>query len=320
MTDFDDAKRRAKTAELEIIVAIAASGSLGGAALQLGCTQSRISHALGELEDVLGERLFDRSRTGARPTEAGVVAVSRARAILQMIDRLTVGGAGLGLHGVVRIAAYRSVATHLLTPAILDVTANHRGVRIELDDGCDERSDIERLVHDRRADLGIVHLPTSAGLMTRPFARDAYVAVAAATQLPSKHSFWSDLARLALFELRCSGARAAVEACRRDGMTNRTTASFASDSTIIAQIAARRGMAILPRLAVEPLPAGLVAITLPITAVRELVTVRRRGQSNATVRAVERELVAAVARPSLVARRWLIAPGEATLRVQRTAC
>ena len=306
MNDFDDAKRRAKTSELEIIVAIAASGSLGRAALQLGCTQSRISHALGELEDVLGERLFHRSRTGARPTEAGVVAVSRARTILQMMDRLTVGGAALGLHGAVRIAAYRSVATHLLTPAILDVTAKHRGVRIEIDDSCDERSDVERLVYDRRADLGIVHLPTSAGFTSRPFARDAYVAVTAAKHAPSRRSFWGDLAGLALFELRCSGAHAAVESCRRDGMTNRTAASFASDSTIIAQIAARRGMAILPRLAVEPLPAGLVATTLPITAVRELVIVRRRGAPNATVRAVERELLAAVARPSLAARRWLV--------------
>ena len=245
--------------------------------------------------------------------------MTRARAILQMIDRLTLGNAGLGLHGVVRIAAYRSVATHLLTPAILDVTAKHRGVRIEIDDGCDERSDVERLVYDRRADLGVVHLPTSAGLASRPFARDAYVAVVATERPPSRRSFWSDLAGLALFELRCSGAHAAVEACRRDGMTNRTAASFASDSTIIAQVAARRGLAILPRLAVEPLPAGLVAITLPITAVRELVTVRRRGPPSATVRAVERELVAAVARPSLAARRWLIAPREATPRVRRIA-
>ena len=210
MNDFDDAKRRAKTSELEIIVAIAASGSLGRAALQLGCTQSRISHALGELEAVVGERLLHRSRTGARPTEAGVVAVTRARAILQMIDRLTLGNAGLGLHGVVRIAAYRSVATHLLTPAILDVTAKHRGVRIEIDDGCDERSDVERLVYDRRADLGVVHLPTSAGLASRPFARDAYVAVVATERPPSRRSFWSDLAGLALFELRCSGAHASM--------------------------------------------------------------------------------------------------------------
>jgi DNA-binding transcriptional LysR family regulator len=308
MSDFDDAKRRAKTAELEVIVAIAASGSLGGAALQLGCTQSRISHALGELEAAVGERLFHRSRTGTRPTEAGVVAVARARAILQMIDRLTVGRGGL--HGVVRIAAYRSIATHLLTPAILDVSAKHHDIRIEIDDGADDKSDVERLVYDRRVDLGVVHLPTSAGFVSRPFARDAYVVVVGAEHRASRRAFWSDLAGISLFELRCSGARAAVEACRRDGMTNRTVASFASDSTIVAQVASRRGMAILPRLAVEPLPAGLAALTLPIVAVRELVAVRRRGQPSATVRAVERALIAALARPSLTARRWLLPSHE----------
>jgi DNA-binding transcriptional LysR family regulator len=304
MKDFDD-RRRPKTSELEVLVAIATSGSLGRAAQHLECTQSRISHALGELEGVLGERLFHRSRTGTYPTEAGLVAVARAREVLQTLDRLTLRGAGTGLHGVVRIAAYRSVATHLLTPGALDVTQQHRGIRIEIDDECAERSDVERLVRDGRADLGVVHLPTSSGFKTTPFAKDDYVAVVRSEHRPTRNAFWQALAGLPLFELRCSGARAAVEACRRAGMTNPTVASFASDSTIVAQVAARRGMAILPRLAVEPLPSGLVAVALPIAATRDLVMIRRRGRPAPAVRVAERGLLAALARPTMTARRWL---------------
>jgi DNA-binding transcriptional LysR family regulator len=305
MKHFDDPKRRPKTSELEVIVAIATSGSFGGAAAQLGCTQSRISHALGEVESVVGTRLFQRSRTGTFPTEVGVVAVARAREILQLIDRLTAGRPGSGLMGVVRIAAYRSIATHLLTPAVPEITFKHRGLRIEIDDSCAERADVERQVHDGRADLGIAHMPIGAGFATKPFVQDDYMAVIRSDGKPSKGAFWRDLASLPLFELRCSGARAAVEACRRNGMTNRTAATFSSDSTILAQVAVRRGIAILPRLAVEPLPARMVALPLPIPALRSLAILRRRGRPSPAARAVADTLLTAIRQPTFPARKWL---------------
>jgi DNA-binding transcriptional LysR family regulator len=315
MRNFDGPTRRLKTSELEVIVAIATSGSLGRAALQLACTQSRVSYALGEVERVLGMRLFHRSRTGTVPTEAGAAAVSRVREILQRLDSIAATGGRLGLLGVVRIAAYRSVATHLLIPAVLDVNARHRRVSVEIDDACDDRSDVERSVRDGRADLGVVHQPVSAGFAVSPFAQDRYVAVVRADCRPTEpRRFWEHVAPLPLFELRCSGARAAVEACRRDGMKNRTVATFASDSTIIAQVGARRGLALLPRLAAEPLPAGLVAVMPPIEAVRSLMMIRRNGSAGTAVLAVQRTLVAALRGSTFTARRWLYVAQHDALR------
>jgi DNA-binding transcriptional LysR family regulator len=299
MNDFDGASRRPKTSELEILVAIAASGSLSGAAAHLGCTQSRISHALGELEGVVGQRLFQRSRTGTHPTDAGVVAIEQARRALQLLDQLTTSPADAALLGVVRVAAYRSVATHVLTPAALAVTAKHRGVRVEVDDACDDKTSVERSLRDGHADIGIVHTPHSAGFITTPFARDDYVAVTHVACRPRPGAFWRDLAQMPLFELRCSGAHAAVEACRRDGMTNRTSGTFSSDSTILAHVVQRRGVAILPRLAIEPLGSDLVAVPLPIEAIRMLVMIRRRARSNRAIRTVAAELAAFVRRAPL---------------------
>ena len=306
MNDFDDLRRRPKTGELEVIVAIADAGSLGGAAVTLECTQSRVSHALGEVERVLGARLFDRSRAGSQATDVGEVVVARAREALVLLDSLAAPARGQSLLGYVRIAAYRSVATHLMTPLLHELGKTRPGVRIEIDDSSSERDDVERLLLDGRSDLGIVHAPVGTGFTVTPFAADDYVLVVPATHRPTTRSgLWRALEKLPLCELRCSGARAAVEACRRHGMTNRTASRFSSESTLLAQIAAKRGFAILPRLAVEPLPDGLTTIALPVTAFRSLLLIRRHNRRSAVLRAVTADLLTGLKRAAFPARKWL---------------
>ncbi len=305
MNDFDDQPRRPKTHELEIAVAVARAGSLGGAAAELGCTQSRISHALGELEGVLGFRLFTRSRVGTRPTEAGAVVIAHAKEALDVIDSMARAPEGKVHAAVVRVAAYRSVATHLLTPLASSVAKKHPGIRVEIDDDCGEGDDVQRLVRGGRADLGVVHLPAGEGFSVTPFVQDDYVIVLAAPRERSRKSIWEELAHMPFLELRCSGARAAVTLCRRHGMTNRTAASYSSDSTLLAQVAARRGFSILPRLAVEPLPPGLAMAPLPLTACRSLAVIRRKDRRGPLLRLVTEAMLAEVRRESFAARKWL---------------
>ena len=298
MTDFDD-RRRPKTSELEVVVAIANAGSLGGAALELGCTQSRISHALAEIETVLGLRLFERSRTGTHPTDAGAKVVSKAREALEVLDAIGAASERHALRGTVRIAAYRSVATHLLTPLAHALGRRYPALHIEIDDACVGQNDVERAVRDGRVDLGIAHLPVSSGFTLMPFAEDDYVLVVSSRLPPLGVSVWADLKKVPFLELRCSGARLAVEACRASGMTNRAVSSFSSDSTILAQIATRAGFSILPRLAIEPLPKGLGVVPLPTVAVRSLVTIRRSDRRGTLVRIVATELRTSLRRTHL---------------------
>jgi DNA-binding transcriptional LysR family regulator len=305
MTNFDDPVRRPRTGELEVIVAIADTGSLGAAAAELGCTQSRISHALGEVEAVIGARLFERSRVGSHPTAVGEAVLARAREALQLLDAIARPRDLQALMGTVCIAAYRSVATHLVTPLAHALTQARPGIRVEIDDSGGEREDVERRVLDGRADLGIVHQPAAAGLAVTPFTADDYVIVVGRAHRPARGSLWEGLARLPLFELRCSGARAAVQACRQDGLRNRTAAAFSSDSTILAQIGARRGFSILPRLAIEPLPDSLQALPLPIVAFRSLVLIRRANRRSALLREVTAHMLAGMRRPGFPARKWL---------------
>lgn len=285
MTDFDHNIRLPKMSELQVLVAIADTGSFGGAAAELGCTQSRISHSIAALECALGNQLLQRSRTGTAPTPVGRKVILKAREILTLAQS-TIPSKSQALSGVVRLATYQSVATHLLLPIIDALAIRHPNIRVEIDDGCVEREDVERRVRDGSADLGIAHLPVGAGLSIRPFVEDDYVVIVAGSYTPSKRYFWQDLERLDFIELRCSGSRSIVDKCHANGMRAKPTKSFSSVSTILAHVRNGRSFSILPRLSVEPLPADLKIVDLPVNAKRSLAIILPRQQPTAKERAV----------------------------------
>ncbi|WP_394850877.1 LysR substrate-binding domain-containing protein [Pendulispora brunnea] len=255
---------------------------------------------------MLGLRLFERSRTGARPTEAGANVISKAREALDVLDAIGIASENHVLRGTVRIGAYRSVATHLLTPLVHALGKRHPALRIEIDDACDEREAVERAVRDGRVDLGIAHLPVASGFTVTPFAEDDYVVVVTSQHTPrSTPAMWTQLANLPFLELKCSGARRALETCRASGMTNRSASSFSSESTILAQIVTRAGFSILPRLAIEPLPKGLTVVPLPSSAVRSLAMIRRSDRRGTLVRIVAVELRTALGRTHLAASHFV---------------
>lgn len=272
-----DRTPRLKISELEALVAIADTGSFGAASAELNCTQSRISHAIANLENVIGARLLDRSRTGTTPTEVGTRTIIKAREILSLADAMVPKAPQL-LQGVVLLATYQSVATHLLPGILNDITRLHPGIRIELDDGCVEREDVEHQVRAGVADLGVAHLPVGAGFFVRPFAEDDYVVVVKTGSRPSRRFFWQDLQEGDFIELRCSGARGLLERCRANGMTAKAVKSFSSVSTIMAHIKTERSFSILPRLAIEPLPEGLDIASLPHPAERTLAVIAPKGK------------------------------------------
>ena len=61
--------------EMDYIIAIAEEGSISKAAERLFMAQSTLSQFLGNLERKLGSKLFVRTSTGVRPTEAGRVRI-----------------------------------------------------------------------------------------------------------------------------------------------------------------------------------------------------------------------------------------------------
>src|SRR5262249_49029699 len=67
----DSVARRIKFKDLQIVLAVARSRSMGRAAADLAISQPAISRAIGDLERQLGVKLFDGNRRGVEPTSYG---------------------------------------------------------------------------------------------------------------------------------------------------------------------------------------------------------------------------------------------------------
>ncbi|MFD7560007.1 LysR family transcriptional regulator [Streptomyces sp. NPDC059835] len=155
--------------ELRVLVAVADSGGFSAAAVALGLTQSAVSHSVRGSETKLGAVLFERGRGGASPTAAGERAVGHARRILRLYEVMgaEVRGTGRGadpVEGVLRIAAFRSAALHLLPPALERLTARHPGIRPEVRVVREIGPGAAGEVAAGRADLGIATLGVAQGL------------------------------------------------------------------------------------------------------------------------------------------------------------
>jgi DNA-binding transcriptional LysR family regulator len=74
--------QRLKLRQLRIFLAVGQTGSMARAAKQLATSQSVVSKTIGELEELLGVRLVDRSTHGVELTAYGKVLLARSIAIL----------------------------------------------------------------------------------------------------------------------------------------------------------------------------------------------------------------------------------------------
>ena len=91
--------------QLQVFSAVADTGSFSAAARRLGRAQSVISYTVGQLEQQLGIKLFDRSGRVPLLTDAGRALLGDARRATAVVDGLRARAAGLqaGLEADVRI-------------------------------------------------------------------------------------------------------------------------------------------------------------------------------------------------------------------------
>lgn len=269
MKDFDG---HMKLSQLRMLVAVADNGSFSAAAAQLDCTQSRISHAIGELECELGVRLLARGRDGSSPTDAGHRVLDKARQMLRIeASLLDAARDEKALAGRVRIACFRSVGTHLLPHALEALALEYPGVDVQIDDGCDERDDVTKMVLQGRADIGIAQLPVEDALAWQPYLFDSYRLVLPASLAPRIDGGWPVLDGLPFIQLACSGAAAVLERCRAAGFAAQPSRTLANDTSIAAMVGRGMGFSILPELSVFPKPDEVRTLALPIPARREFV-------------------------------------------------
>jgi DNA-binding transcriptional LysR family regulator len=289
MKDFDGSMR---LNQLKMFVAVADHGSFSAAAAALDCTQSRISHAIAELENELGARLLARARAGSTPTDAGHRVLEKARQMLRLEASLFDAACeGRALAGQVRIACFRSVGTHLLPHVVEALAHEYPNLRVDIDDGCAERSDVTRLLAQGRADIGIAQLPVEGDFVTQPYLYDEYMFVLPASLAPDAHGGWPRVGTLPFIELDCSGAAAIMQRCRAAGFQVEPGRTLANHTSVAAMIGRGMGYSILPRLSTFPEPGEVRTLPLPIPARRQFaIAAHAATMRTAAARAVVRFL------------------------------
>jgi len=120
--------------DLRYALAVGTSGSLAAAARHLGVNHTTVLRRLDALETRLGARLFERTRTGYQPTEAGALVLEQARRMADQADEIErrVLGQDRQLTGLLRVTTAFVVMEHLLPQPLADFAAAYPGIEVEV--------------------------------------------------------------------------------------------------------------------------------------------------------------------------------------------
>jgi len=122
------------TDDLAVVLSLARSRTLAQAAMQCGVAASTVFRTVQRMEKGLGQRLFERSRAGYRPTELGERLCRNASAIEEQLQAARGASTSTDDHvaGVVRVSAVDAVLHQFVVPALRPLLAKHPQLRIEL--------------------------------------------------------------------------------------------------------------------------------------------------------------------------------------------
>ncbi|NJL01473.1 MAG: LysR family transcriptional regulator [Spirulinaceae cyanobacterium SM2_1_0] len=264
---------RLKVSQLRALVAVAECGNFSSAALNLELSQSTISHAIANLEAELGVVLLKRGRNGARLTPIGERIVTQAEQVLQLLAEIAhEANRAKGLQGGhVRIACFRSVATHLLPSAIARLQNLFPEIQISLVE-FGELYEIERALLSGQADVGVSELLNGLEFEAWEICEDDYV-VLLPPDAPLKcvQLTWAQLAEYPLAVSAHDSCGGRIRRCLQTADVPLQVAyEIREDSTIIGMVQQGLSAAILPRMAAEPIPDRLQVCRLPCHLSRTL--------------------------------------------------
>ena len=195
--DAERIRSRLKLRDLDILMAVAETGSMGKAAARLHLSQPGISKAIADLEFALGAKLLDRSRQGAEPTAYGRALMRRSVAAF---DELRQGIEDIAFLsdptvGELRIGASEVAGRAIVSRAIDRLSRQHRGMRFQIVIG--DSAPLNRALAERRIELAIARIeePLGKEFRAQPLIEDSMF-VAAGPRSP-----WLKRRKVALRDL-----------------------------------------------------------------------------------------------------------------------
>ncbi|MDR5907776.1 LysR family transcriptional regulator [Franzmannia qiaohouensis] len=120
--------------DFETVLAIATAGSLSGASRVLGVSHATVFRRLGDIEQRLGVSLFERSRTGYRPTLAGEELADTAKIMDEaaLAAERKVAGRDLEPSGEIWTTTTDSLLMGLLSPLFTQFRHRYPGIMLDV--------------------------------------------------------------------------------------------------------------------------------------------------------------------------------------------
>ncbi|HEY2437338.1 MAG TPA: LysR family transcriptional regulator [Solirubrobacteraceae bacterium] len=277
---------------LRVLSEVVSRGSFSAAAESLSYTQSAVSQAIARLESETGAMLVVRDRRGVRPTPAGAALVAHAEEIFGRVEAAEAElAAVLGVRsGRLRAASFPSAGATLMPLAVADFRAGYPGIALTLAEG--EPEEIAPRLKAGEFDLALLF--EFAGVRERPSLGlrptnllDDPMHVA----LPAEHPLARKRA-LRLIDLRDEDwvqtsasspcARHVVRSCLAAGFEPNVTFESDDYETVQGLVAAGVGVALIPRLALTHVHAGVVVRALaPRSPARQVIAATPGGPGGA---------------------------------------
>jgi DNA-binding transcriptional LysR family regulator len=120
--------------DLKVVLAVAEGRGLAAAAERLGLDGSTVFRRLGHIEARLGQKLFERHRSGYVPTPAGAEMAGLATRMQEDVAALSMrlSGQATTAEGEIRVTTNDTLLLYLLTPIFADFRKAHPAMRLDI--------------------------------------------------------------------------------------------------------------------------------------------------------------------------------------------
>jgi len=284
---------------IRLAVDCARLGSLSAAAAEAHLALAAASRRIRELEDAVGEPLFERYRRGVRPTDAGHVFARHGLMLLQNVEQMAVELTDLrqGVARHVRLCASTAAINEFLPPLLAQYARRERHVRVDLEEQLS--NGVVTALLEGVADIGVfADAVDPRGLECHFFRHDELVLV-----LPAGHRL-AGRGPLALVDaldedwITLSDGAALLQQLQEGAMAARrplrVRMQVRSFDTVCHLVASELGIAVLPRHAVLPLVRSMDLRWRPLSdpwASRHLLAAVRPGTQDPVVLALLEYLI-----------------------------
>ncbi|MEG0383531.1 MAG: LysR family transcriptional regulator [Solibacillus sp.] len=149
--------------QLQYITDIERTGSIAHTSERLFISSPGISLAISNLEEELGVKLFDRSRTGLEPTVTGKKIIIKAQEILNRIEefKLEAKSGSSEIEGQLSIASVSSFCKEIIPKTSVELKSKFPGITLKINET--GLGQVHKEILKGNADIGIIFDPFPSG-------------------------------------------------------------------------------------------------------------------------------------------------------------